>query len=104
MKISTGTSMHMCGRGLHVNKSLDAIMGPYVPSAKPEQKTRTGGAGQKYTDDQILQMRALHEFGNWSRARIAERYGLNADDVRRYLDYVTRARLVPTRKHLPGNV
>lgn len=53
------------------------------------------GRPAKFTDEQILDMRILHEQQGWTRLKVARKYGLDLREVHRYLDYLTRSRLVP---------
>lgn len=60
---------------------------------KPEPVSRA-----KYTDEQILEMRRLHEQENVPPSRIARQFGMKGPkEAKRYLDYITRRDLVPAR-------
>lgn len=67
--------------------------------AKPERNCR--GTPPLLSDDQILEMRALHDFAGWSPKRLQLRFAVDADMVKRVLSGITRSRLVATRAHLP---
>ena len=71
---------------------------------KPKPEPKRGGHAPHVSDEQLLEMRALHDFGGWSKERVANRYGLDEGQVKRYLGYITRARLVAKREHLPEGV
>lgn len=53
------------------------------------------------TDAQVLEARALLEFGGASNAEIGERYGLTPEYVSRLKSYRVRSKLIPKPSHLP---
>lgn len=83
--------------------SKGASHATYATPKRPSTGTQKGHT-PLLTDAQILEMRALDEFEGWSTKRLQLRFGVDADMVRRVLQGVTRAKLVPTRKHLPKDL
>lgn len=59
------------------------------------------GRKTTWTDQQVLEIRALHKFGKMLPAEIAERYNTTKGAINSLLSYVTRVYLEPERKHLP---
>jgi hypothetical protein len=62
------------------------------------------GNRPKLSDEQILELRALSEFAGWDRVRLATRFAVDIETVKRILEGVTRSRLIATRKHLPAGM
>lgn len=78
--------------------AMRGVANANADTGRPAPKERGKGRAPKYTDAQILEMRSMHEFEGVPAHVIARRFGMdNARDVRRYLDYTTRSRLVPRR-------
>lgn len=65
---------------------------------------RVGQPGRKrlLTDAQVLELRALYEFGGWSLSKIRERFGLDVDSAKRYAHGVTRRTVIATPADLPA--
>lgn len=74
-------------------------------SSKPAPKAPNARGRAPLLDDaQILEIRALSQFAGWGQGRLAERYGVGLDAIKRFLSGVTRSRLVAKREHLPADV
>lgn len=59
------------------------------------------GKPTKFTDEQILEIRALHQFCHWNYEMLAERYNSNRKDISRCAEYYSRTKLVPNKSHIP---
>jgi len=72
-------------------------------TAKPLERAKPKSKGRKitWTDQQVLEIRALHKFGKMLPAEIAERYNTTKGAINSLLAYVTRVMLEPTPEHLP---
>ncbi len=96
-------------RGSSLNDVAGRIAGQLMVEAanaalavrKVPKPARTGGTGTLLTDAQVLEARALHEFGGRSISDIARRYSLEYGYARRLLDYTVRSKLIAKREHLP---
>lgn len=70
----------------------------------PPKKHKPGyGANQPtlLTDEQVLEIRSLHEFDGWKRAQLFEKYGhlgITLGYLTKLLSYETRSKLIPRRK------
>lgn len=72
-------------------------------TVKPLERAKPKGKGRKTTwsDQQVLEIRALHKYGGMLPAEIAEKYNTTQGAINSLLSYVTRVYLEPERKHLP---
>lgn len=69
---------------------------------KKEVKEKAPHHSIKWTDEQVLEIRALHAFAGWKPARLADHYGLKVSAVNGILSYHNRVRLEPTPDHVPS--
>lgn len=51
----------------------------------------------KITREQLLEMRAKHEFEGWKPRQCAAHYGLDKMTTYRYLNYITAKDVIPKR-------
>lgn len=72
-------------------------------TVKPLERAKPKGKGRKiiWTDQQVLEIRALHKFGAMKPAQIAEKYNTTKSAITYLLSYNTRVLLEPETKHLP---
>ena len=75
---------------------------PSINDKPMKTSTKVRGHAPLLTDAQILEMRALSQFASWSRNRLMARYGIDAATCDRYLNGITRSRLVAKPCHLPS--
>lgn len=101
----------LASRGLHLSPTLhrmaDAIRAEEAAQRREERsnaKPKHRGIAPQLSDDQILEMRALHDFAGWHPKRLRERFGVDEGMVKRVPSGITRSRLVATREHLPAEV
>ena len=88
------------------NLHLSAILVKMIPvSERVERKkpaVRTLKSNQ-LTDQQVLEIRALREFGGLKSKQIAPIYGITVGGVNNLISYNTRVLLTPKREHLPAD-
>lgn len=72
-------------------------------TVKPLERAKPKGKGRKitWTDQQVLEIRALHKYSGMLPGEIAEKYNTTQGAINSLLSYVTRVYLEPERKHLP---
>ncbi len=105
MKLRTGTHMHAERFGMSVRPALVTRID--VPDyswrePKPERKfngPKPAGTGKVlYPDEQVLEVRRLHEWQGLRPREIAERTGIAAAYVEALIKYRVRAHLDPGPK------
>lgn len=62
-----------------------------LKDAAPKNK----GSKPKFTDNQILEMRRLHEYEGVSRSELCKMFDMDYHAAMRITDYITRGKLVP---------
>lgn len=107
-----GRRMPEIGRGFHVMPLGSALLHSISEKVLAEERQVKAAARKApkpdpayrtlLTDAQVLEARALHEFGGRSISDIARRYSLEYGYARRLLDYTVRSKLIAKREHLPG--
>lgn len=68
------------------------------PMPVPAPAVASGFTNALMNDAQVLECRGLHEFHGWDRKRLAEKYGMTVDYMKKLLDYSTRSKLIPKRQ------
>lgn len=90
---------------LHSNKNLKLrqCLVNMAITAKPLERAKPKSKGRKitWTDQQVLEIRALHKFAAMKPAEIAEKYNTTKGAITYLLTYNTRVLLEPETKHLP---
>lgn len=87
-----------------LDRIADAVIADDVTRNLAERKAcqqRTAGYKVLLTDAEVLEARALMEFGGATSTVVAERYGVTNAYVSRLKLYLTRSKLIPDRSHLP---
>jgi len=97
--IIPGEIMYHSNKNLKLRQSLVNM----AISVEPYKRKEPKKIGRKitWTDQQVLEIRALHKFGKMLPANIAERYNTTPGAINSLLAYVTRVMLEPTPEHLP---
>lgn len=90
---------------LHSNKNLKLrqCLVNMAITVKPLERAKPKSKGRKitWTDQQVLEIRALHKYGGMLPAQIAEKYNTTKGAITYLLTYNTRVLLEPEVKHLP---
>lgn len=94
--------MLQSNRNLKLRQSLVNMAISVEPYKRKEPKQDMRGRKTTWTDQQVLEIRALHKYGGMLPAEIAERYNTTKGAINSLLSYVTRVHLEPERKHLPA--
>lgn len=96
--------MNPRSKNMYLRQSLVnmAITTTPLQRTKPKMKKQQGAI--KWSDQQVLEIRALHKFGKMLPAEIAARYDMKVSAVNGLLQYVTRVFLEPNESHLPAGI
>lgn len=93
--------MLQSNRNLKLRQSLVNMVISVEPYKRKEPKQDMRGRKTTWTDQQVLEIRALHKYGGMLPAEIAEKYNTTKGAINSLLAYVTRVMLEPTPEHLP---
>lgn len=88
-------------KNLKLRQSLVNMAISVEPYKRKEPKQDMRGRKITWTDQQVLEIRALHKFGGMKPAQIAEKYNTKKSAITYLLSYNTRVLLEPQREHLP---
>lgn len=88
-------------KNLKLRQSLVNMAISVEPYKRKEPKQDMRGRKTTWTDQQVLEIRALHKYGGMLPVEIAERYHTTKGAINSLLSYVTRVMLEPTPEHLP---
>ena len=64
---------------------------------KKEATSKNKGSAPKHSDNEILEMRRLHEFCGVSRKELMVMFNIEPKSLSRYLGYITRSKLIPKK-------
>lgn len=88
-------------KNLKLRQSLVNMAISVEPYKRKEPKQDMRGRKITWTDQQVLEIRALNKWGGMSAAKIAAKYGKTPGAINSLLSYNTRVHLEPTPEHLP---